>query len=150
MQPRRWNEVGSAAGVGAESAHRATIPWSTQQSMEFLTAITGAATEASAALATVERAAEILHATAAVIANDDEIFAAVGHRQGRSPREAFATGLAGDEVATLEVPGLGACAATAMDYPLDARLVVARPDPLTRKAPRASAVAGSAPVRVRA
>ena len=100
--------------------------------MEFLTAITGAATEASAALATVERAAEILHATAAVIANDDEIFAAVGHRQGRSPREAFATVLAGDEVATLEVPGLGACAATAMDYPLAGRLVVARPDPLTR------------------
>ena len=131
MQPRRWNEVGSA--VAAESGHRATARWSTQRLTEFLTAVSGATTEASAALASVERAAEILDATVAALVNDDEIFAAVGYPEGRGPLEALASVLPGTASATLEVPGVGVCRAKAeaMGYAHNLRLVVARMDPLT-------------------
>src|SRR5437879_4286191 len=59
--------------------------WSTQQLAEFLAAVSSSETEASAALAAVERAAEALDAEVAAILCDGEVVAAVGYSEGAAP-----------------------------------------------------------------
>jgi signal transduction histidine kinase len=101
--------------------------WSTQQLAEFLAAVSACDSEASAALAAVERAAEALDAEVAAIVCDDGLVAAVGYPDGAAPvaeiRSVFGT--TGCE---LWVPGVGMCPATCvpLDHPPGATMVVAR------------------------
>jgi len=102
--------------------------WSTQQLAEFIGAVSVADNEATAALAAVERAAELLDADAAAIVAGGEIIAAVGYPEGAAPvadLEAVRPGVAGF---LLEVPGVGPCASTAvtLEHPPASTLVVAR------------------------
>ena len=102
--------------------------WSTQQLAEFIGAVSTADNEAIAALAAVERAAELLDADAAAIVAGGEVVAAVGYPEGAAPvadLEAVRPGVAGF---LLEVPGVGPCASTAvtLEHPPASTLVVAR------------------------
>jgi signal transduction histidine kinase len=105
--------------------------WSTQQLAEFLAVVSSSETEASAALAAVERAAEALDAPVAAILRDGRLMAAVGYPKGAAPvaeLRSVTPGRAGGEVA---VPGVGPCPAiaVALEYPPGATLVLARPGP---------------------
>jgi signal transduction histidine kinase len=109
--------------------------WSTQQLAEFVAAVSAAETEAVAARVSVERAAEELDADVAAIVCGGEVFAAVGYPEGSAPvdqLEAVGAGVAGSR---LDIPGVGPCAAAAatLEHPPGARLVIARPDTLTRE-----------------
>jgi signal transduction histidine kinase len=104
--------------------------WSTQQLAEFLAVVSSSETEASAALAAVERAAEALDVEAAAIVCDGRLIAGVGYPDGAAPVAELGSvtpGSAGIEVA---VPGVGVCPATAvsLEYPPGATLVLARSD----------------------
>ena len=101
-----------------------TTVWSTQALAEFLAAVSSSETEASAALAAVERAAEALDAEVAAILCGGEVVAAVGYPEGAAPVISVAAG-AGYELA---VPGVGACPATsvALEHPPGGILVLAR------------------------
>ena len=70
--------------------------WSTQQLAEFLAAVSSSETEASAALAAVERAAEALDAEVAAILCDGEVVAAVGYSEGAAPAAELASVAAGE------------------------------------------------------
>ena len=59
--------------------------WSTQQLAEFIAAVSTCETEASAALAAVEWAAEALDAEVAAILGGGEVLAAVGYPEGTAP-----------------------------------------------------------------
>ena len=59
--------------------------WSTQQLAEFVASVSSCTTEASAARAAVERAAEVLDAEVAAIMIGGELLAAVGYAEGTEP-----------------------------------------------------------------
>jgi len=106
----------------------ASAAWSTQQLAEFVSAVSAAESEAAAALAAVEHAAEAFDADAAAIVSGGEVVASVGYPRGGAPvaeLEAVRPGAAG---CSLEVPGVGPCAAAAvaLEHPPGATLVVAR------------------------
>jgi signal transduction histidine kinase len=105
--------------------------WSTQQLADFLAVVSSSQTEASAALAAVERAAETLDAEVAAILNDGRLMAAVGYAEGTAPVAELGSVPPGDAGVDVAVPGVGACSVTAvsLEYPPGATLVVARSDP---------------------
>ncbi len=110
-----------------------TAVWSTQQLAEFVASVSSADSEAAAALAAVERAAEALDADVAAIVAGGEVVAAVGYPEGAAPApdlEAVKPGVVGR---SLEVPGIGPCVAAAatLEHPPSATLVVARREGLT-------------------
>jgi signal transduction histidine kinase len=111
--------------------------WSTQQLAEFVAAVSAAQSEAAAALAAVERAAEALDADVAAIVGGGEVLAAVGYPAGTAPVAELEAVKPGVGSSSLTVPGVGTCTATAssLEHPPGATLVVARPAPdgLTRE-----------------
>ena len=119
------------------SGDMGTSGWSTQQLAEFVAAVSAAESEESAAITAVERAAEMLDADVAAIVCDSELIAAIGYPNGTAPVDALNGVRPGLEESRLEVPGLGACAASAapLEHPSGASLVIARmaPDSLTRE-----------------
>jgi signal transduction histidine kinase len=122
--------------------------WSTQQLAEFLAAVSSAETEASAAHAAVERAAEALDAGVAAIVCDGDLVAAVGYPEGAVPVAELGTvepGRAGGEIA---VPGVGVCPATAvpLEHPPGATLVVAWSGPDSLRSEDAVVLRGMARV----
>jgi signal transduction histidine kinase len=120
--------------------------WSTQQLAEFLAAVSSCETEASAALAAVERAAEALEAEVAAIVYGGEIVAAVGYPEGAAPAaELISVAAGGGELA---MPGGGTYPATrvALDYPPGGILVLARTGSDGLSGPEASLLSGMASV----
>jgi signal transduction histidine kinase len=113
------------------------VTWSTQQLAEFVAAVSTATSEDAVALVAVERAAEAFDADVAAIVGDGAVIAAVGYPRGAVPVADLETVKPGLEVSSLDVPGVGACAAAAaaLEHPKGARLVVARPaaDGFTRE-----------------
>ena len=103
-------------------------PWSTQQLAEFVAAVGVIDSEETAAIVAVERAAEALDAEVAAIVCKGEILAAVGYPEGAAPLEELASVAPGARGAAVTVPGTGMCpaVATALEYPLEGTLVVAR------------------------
>src|SRR6266480_6678262 len=100
--------------------------WSTVQLAEFLAVLSACETEASAALASVERAAEALEAEVAAIVCGSKVVATVGYPEGAAPAaELISVAAGGGELA---VPGVGACLATRvpLDHPPGGILVLAR------------------------
>jgi signal transduction histidine kinase len=122
--------------------------WSTQQLAEFLAVVSSAQTEASAAHAAVERAAESLDADVAAIVCDGDLVAAVGYPEGAVPVAelgAVQPDRAGYEIA---VPGVGMCPATAvaLEHPPGATLVVAWSGPDGLRSEDAAVLRGMARV----
>jgi signal transduction histidine kinase len=109
--------------------------WSTQQLAEFVATVSACETEAAAARAAVERAAEALDADVAAIVCGGELIAAVGYAEGTEPVGEFTQIRPGAPDSWLNVPGAGRCpaAAVALAYPPGARLVLARSGGLTRQ-----------------
>ena len=105
-----------------------TSVWSTQQLAEFLAAVSACESEAAAALAAVERAAEALDAEVAAILCGGEVVAAVGYAEGAAPPTDLISVAVGGAGAALVVPGVGACPATgvALEHPPGGILVLAR------------------------
>jgi hypothetical protein len=102
--------------------------WSTQQLAEFLAVLSSARTEASAALAAVERAAEALDAEVVAIVSGDELVASVGYPEGSAPVGELGAVTPGVSRLELAVPSVGPCPATAVSlaHPPGATLVLAR------------------------
>ena len=121
--------------------------WSTQQLAEFLAAVSTCETEASAALAAVEWAAEALDAEVAAILCGGEVLAAVGYPEGAAPAAELSsvTASGGGE---LGVPGVGASPATAvaLEDPPGGILVLARSGSQGLSAEEASLLRGMARV----
>jgi signal transduction histidine kinase len=111
--------------------------WSAQLLAEFIAAVSTAETEAEAARATVEHAAEALDADMAAIVCGGQLVAAVGYPEGHVPVAELDAVRPGVADARLEVPGAGSCAAAAatLEYPPGATLVLGRsgPDGLSRQ-----------------
>ena len=109
--------------------------WSTQQLAEFVASVSSCTTEASAARAAVERAAEVLDAEVAAIMVGGELLAAVGYAEGTEPVDELRRIRPGVPDSRLKVPGVGWCAVAAagLAYPPGATLVLARPRGLTRQ-----------------
>ena len=107
--------------------------WSTQQLAEFITGVSVAETEAAAARAAVERAAEALDADMAAIACGGELVAAVGYPEDGVPVDQIVRFRPGATRCWLDIPGVGRCAAVAaaLEYPVGATLVLARSGALT-------------------
>jgi signal transduction histidine kinase len=107
--------------------------WSTQQLAEFIAGVSIAETEAAAARAAVERAAQALNADVAAIECGGELVAAVGYPVDGVPVDALGRVRPGAARSWLDVPGAGqrAAEAAALEYPVGARLVIARADALT-------------------
>jgi signal transduction histidine kinase len=107
--------------------------WSTQQLAEFIASLSACTTEAAAARAAVERAAEALDAEVAAITAGGEVLAAVGYAEGTEPVDELLRIRPGARGLRLRVPGIGWCAAAAdeLSYPPGATLVLARPGNLT-------------------
>jgi signal transduction histidine kinase len=102
--------------------------WTTQQLAEFLAAVSSAQSEAAAALAAVERAAEALDAEVAAIVCGGEVVAAVGYPEDAAPATDLRRVTADPVAWELAVPGVGVCPATGvpLEYPRGATLVLAR------------------------
>jgi signal transduction histidine kinase len=115
----------------------AGLAWSTQQLAEFLAVVSACESEAEAALAAVERAAEALDAEVAAIVCEGEVVAAVGYPDGSAPVDELGSVRPGAPGCLVAVPGAGHCPATgvSLDHPPGAALVVARcgPDGLSRE-----------------
>ena len=109
--------------------------WSTQQLAEFVASVSACTTEAAAALATVEHAAEALDADVAAIVCGGGLIAAVGYAEGTEPVGELSAIRPGAPDSWLNVPGAGRCpaAAAALAYPPGATLVLARTRGLTRQ-----------------
>ena len=109
--------------------------WSTPQLAEFVASVSACTTEAAAALATVEHAAEALDADVAAIVCDGGLIAAVGYAEGTEPVGELTGIRPGAPDSWLNVPGAGRCAAAAaaLAYPPGATLVLARTRGLTRQ-----------------
>ncbi|HTP17057.1 MAG TPA: GAF domain-containing protein [Streptosporangiaceae bacterium] len=105
--------------------------WSAQLLTEFIAAVSAAETEAAAARAAVEHAAEALDADVAAIVCGGELVAAVGYPQGRAPAAELGAVRPGAADAWLQVPGTGSCAAAAatLEHPPGATIVLARSGP---------------------
>jgi signal transduction histidine kinase len=101
---------------------------STQQLAEFLAVFSSERTEASAALAAVERAAEALDAEVVAIVSGETVLASVGYPEGRAPGAELAAVTPGVSRLELAVPGVGRCPASAVSlaHPPGAKLVLAR------------------------
>jgi signal transduction histidine kinase len=114
-----------------------TSAWSTQQLAEFVVSVSAADSEEAAALTAVERAAEALDVDVAAIVGGGKVVAAVGYAVGTAAAADLEAVKPGDEGSSLDVPGVGHCAAAAasLEYPPGATFVVARPGPggLTRE-----------------
>jgi signal transduction histidine kinase len=108
---------------------------STQQLAEFVASVSQCTTEASAARAAVERAAEVLDAEVVAILAGGELLAAVGYAAGAEPVEELGRIRPATAGSRLNVPGAGWCAVAAANlaYPPGATLVVARPRGMTRE-----------------
>src|SRR5438094_3003753 len=93
--------------------------WSTLQLAEFLAVLSACETEASAALAAVERAAEALEAEVAAIVCGGEVVAAVGYPEGAEPGAELTSVPTGGGCGELGIPGIGPCPATGvtLDHP---------------------------------
>ena len=106
----------------------ASAAWSTQQLAEFVAAVTAAESEEGAALVAVEQAAEALDADAVAIVAAGAVVAMVGYPRGAVPVAALQAVRPGVVGSSLEVPGVGACGATAvaLEHPPGSTLVVAR------------------------
>ncbi|MFN2555291.1 MAG: GAF domain-containing sensor histidine kinase [Nitriliruptorales bacterium] len=102
--------------------------WSTQQLAEFLAVVSSSGSEASAALAAVERAAEALDAEVAAIVSGGEIVAVVGYPEGAAPVAELGSVTPGDAGSKLVVPGVGVCPATgvSLEHPRGATFILAR------------------------
>jgi signal transduction histidine kinase len=102
--------------------------WSTQQLAEFLAAVSSSKSEASAALAAVERAAEALDAEVAAIVRGGDLVASVGFPDGAAPVAELAAVAPGAANCALAVPGVGTCpaAGVSLEYPPDSTFVLAR------------------------
>src|SRR5882724_3788127 len=113
----------------------ASSAWSTQQLAEFVASVSPCTTEASAARAAVERAAEVLDAEVAAIMAGGKLLAAVGYAEGTEPVDELRRIRPGATDSRLKVPGVGWCAVAAagLAYPPGATLVLARPRGLTRQ-----------------
>jgi len=109
--------------------------WWTQQLAEFVASVSPCTTEAAAARAAVERAAEVLDADVAAIMAGGELLAAVGYAEGTEPLDELKRMQPGAPDLRLEVPGVGWCAVAVagLAYPAGATLVLARRDGLTRQ-----------------
>ena len=109
--------------------------WSTHQLAEFVACVSACQTEAAAARAAVERAAEALDADVAAIVCGGELIAAVGYAEATKPAGDLTRIRPGAPDSWLDVPGAGRCpaAAAALAYPPGATLVLARSDGLTRQ-----------------
>jgi signal transduction histidine kinase len=113
----------------------ASSAWPTQQLAEFVASVSPCTTEASAARAAVERAAEVFDAEVAAIMVGGELLAAVGYAEGTEPVDELRRIRPGAPDSRLKVPGVGWCAVAAagLAYPPGAMLIVARPRGLTRQ-----------------
>jgi len=113
----------------------ASWAWSTQQLAEFVASVSSCTTEASAARAAVERAADALDAEVAAIMAGGELLAAVGYAEGTEPVDELRRIRPGVPDSRLKVPGVGWCAVAAagLAYPPGATLMVARTRGLTRQ-----------------
>jgi signal transduction histidine kinase len=113
----------------------ASSVWSAQQLAEFVASVSQCTTEASAAQAVVERAAEALDAAVAAIMADGGLLAAVGYPAGAEPVDELRRIRPGTPDSRLNVPGAGWCAvmAASLAFPPGAMLVLARPRGLTRE-----------------
>ena len=109
--------------------------WWTQQLAEFVASVSPCTTEAAAARAAVERAADVLDADVAAIMVGGELLAAVGYAEGTEPLDELKRMQPGAPGSRLEVPGVGWCAVAvaSLAYPADATLVLARRDGLTHQ-----------------
>jgi len=109
--------------------------WWTQQLAEFVASVSPCTTEAAAARAAVERAADVLDADVAAIMAGGELLAAVGYAEGTEPLDELKRIQPGAPESRLEVPGVGWCtvAAAGLAYPVGATLLLARRDALTRQ-----------------
>ena len=109
--------------------------WSTHQLAEFVASISACKTEAAAARAVVDRAAEALDADVAAIVCGGELIAAVGYPEVTAPADELTRIRPGAPDSWLAVPGVGRCPATAaaLAYPPGAKLVLARSGGLTRQ-----------------
>ena len=109
--------------------------WWTQQLAEFVASVSPCTTEAAAARAAVERAADVLDADVAAIMAGGELLAAVGYAEGAEPLDELKRIQPGAPESRLEVPGVGWCtvAAAGLAYPVGATLLLARRDALTRQ-----------------
>src|SRR5258706_1789395 len=99
---------------------------STQTLAEFLSSVTGSDTEQSAAMAAVERTADMLDAVVAAIVCDGDVIAAAGYANGSAALADLHSVVPGQAGCEIMVPGIGRCAATAvvLDHPPGARFVV--------------------------
>src|SRR5258708_2987024 len=113
----------------------ASWAWSTQQLAEFVSSVSSCTTEAPAAQAAVERAADALDAEVAAIMVGGELLAAVGYAEGTEPVDELKRIRPGAHDSRLKVPGVGWCAVAAagLAYPPGATLILARPGGLTRQ-----------------
>ncbi len=122
--------------------------WSTQQLAEFLAVVSSSKSEASAALAAVERAAEALDAEVAAIVCGGELLAVVGYPEGAVPVAELDSITHPGTDCKLAVPGVGLCSATgvSLEHPPGATFILARsrPDGLSRE--EASVLRGMARV----
>ena len=109
--------------------------WSTQQLAAFIAGVSIAETEAAAARAAVERAAEALDADVAAIVCSGELVAAMGYPEDTARVDELERVMPSAARSWLDVPGAGRCAAAAaaLEYPPGATLVIARPGALTRQ-----------------
>jgi signal transduction histidine kinase len=113
----------------------ASSQWPTQQLAEFVASVSPSATEAAAARAAVERAAEVFDADVAAIVARGELLAAVGYAEGTEPVDELKRVRPGAPDSRLQVPGVGWCAVAAagLAYPPGATLILARTHALTRQ-----------------
>ena len=111
-----------------------TAHFSPQHVAQFIAAVSAAETEAAAARASVERAAETLDADVAAIVCGGDLMAAVGFAEGRAHIDELERVRPGAAGARLEVAGVGAwpAAAAALEHPPGGAFVVARTHPLTQ------------------
>ena len=109
--------------------------WSTRQLAEFVASVSPCTTEASAARAAVESAADALDAEVAAIMAGGELLAAVGYAEGTEPVDELRRIRPGAPDSRLKVAGVGWCAVAAagLAYPPGATLVLARPRGLTHQ-----------------
>jgi signal transduction histidine kinase len=106
---------------------------STQQLAEFIAGVSVAETEAAAARAAVDRAAEVLDADVVAIVCGGEVVAAVGYPEDGVPVDQIVRVRPDATRCWLDIPGVGRCAsvAAALEYPAGATLVLARSGALT-------------------
>ncbi|MGI8461686.1 MAG: putative bifunctional diguanylate cyclase/phosphodiesterase, partial [Solirubrobacterales bacterium] len=108
----------------------ASESWSTQQLGAFLSFVGSISGDEGAIAHAVERAAEILDAEVAALVEGEEVLAAVGFPVGELPARAL-TAASRLRSATIEVPGIGECAA--ITVPLEQggvhRFLIARSSP---------------------